>query len=116
LLEKAKENINGDDNTTASTNAPVSLGAKTMSSSLTTKTPDQDEIEAAVEKTIYQFLGVLVIAVAIGTAFGVCCIMCISKSCARSQTKRLSQAKSNNKLQFVSDTTVGNSVTMKAAG
>ena len=41
---------------------------------------------------IYKFLGVLFVAVIIGTAIGGICILCIGKCCQRGQKKRLDEA------------------------
>lgn len=62
-------------------------------------------MQAALEKTIYKFLGILAGAIALGTAFGICCIMSISKCCARSQKRRLEEVKKTKNLAFAAQDT-----------
>ena len=47
--------------------------------------PSEQEVQAALEKTVYKFLGVLAGAIALGTALGICCIMFMYKCCALNQ-------------------------------
>ena len=54
----------------------------------------------ALEQMIYKFLGVLFVAVVIGTAIGGICILCIGKCCKRSQSKRLDEAKRREMFAF----------------
>lgn len=54
----------------------------------------------AAEKMIYTFLGVLFVAVLVGTAIGAMCIMCVMKCCNSSQKKRLADAQKNGEYQF----------------
>ena len=61
------------------------------------------EVEMALEKMIYTFMGVLVIAVIAGTAIGGICVLCIGKCCNRSQKKKLEVAKRRQEFQFRAD-------------
>ena len=59
----------------------------------------------ALEQMIYKFLGVLVVAVIIGTAIGGICILCIGKCCQRGQKRRLDEAKKREMFAFKSSST-----------
>ena len=61
------------------------------------------EVEMALEKMIYTFMGVLVIAVIAGTAIGGICVLCIGKCCNRSQKKKLEVAQRRQSFQFRAD-------------
>ena len=56
------------------------------------------KVEIALEKMIYTFLGVLIVAVVIGTAVGGVCVLVCSKCCNKSQKKNA--AKLRTEFQF----------------
>ena len=59
----------------------------------------------ALEQMIYKFLGVLFVAVIIGTAIGGICILCIGKCCQRGQKRRLDEARKREMFAFKSSST-----------
>ena len=59
----------------------------------------------ALEQMIYKFLGVLFVAVIIGTAIGGICILCIGKCCQRGQRRRLDEARKREMFAFKSSST-----------
>ena len=63
---------------------------------MTQGTVDQEEVnkdvQYALDQMIYKFLGVLFVAIIIGTAIGAICIMCVMKCCNSGQKKRLEEA------------------------
>jgi len=72
---------------------------------------DQDDkIEEALEGAIYKFIGILIIAVVVGAFVGICGVVLIGKCWKRNQNKRLQLVKSRSDMQFVEQSTVGNSV------
>ena len=51
---------------------------------------DQEgKLEDALENAIYKFIGILVIAVAIGAVIGICCVVGVKKCLNRGQKQRL---------------------------
>ena len=90
-------------------------GAVQSYGAITGETPeqvaDQEELlEDALENAIYKFIGILVVAVAIGAFVGICCVVLIGKCLNRNQKQRLQLVKSRSDMQFVEESTVGASV------
>lgn len=79
-----------------------------------TSHPDQEEVSTevqyALDQMIYQFLGVLFVAIIIGTAIGAICIMCVMKCCSGGQKKRLEEANRRG-MHFRADSTMNNTTT-----
>lgn len=72
---------------------------------------DQEgKLEDALENAIYKFIGILVIAVAIGAVIGICCVVGVKKCLNRGQKQRLQIVKSRSDMQFVEESTMGASV------
>lgn len=61
------------------------------------------KVEIALEKMIYTFLGVLIIAVIIGTCIGGICVLCVGKCCNRNQKKRLEAVQEKQNFHFRTD-------------
>lgn len=81
---------------------PVSLPAEKLTIEEESKQVEM-EVEMALEKMIYTFLGVLIVAVVVGTAIGGMCVLCIGKCCNRSQKRRLEATRRRSEFHFRAD-------------
>lgn len=71
---------------------------------ITGEIPEVDQeakLEEALQNAIYKFIGILIIAVAVGAFIGICSVVLIGKCLRRSQNKRLELVKSRSDMQFV---------------